>query len=163
MAQQGVEKVGLEKHDFGRTARMAFYGGGKTFSSHTLLGPYAAAGGGSENQTQQLLTFSPSHLRPRRDDLVQLPVPQGRDPQPPQRHHPRARRLRPAALRADEPVRLPVHHGRARGHRAQQEARGHLQPGPDQELDGVALGADGQLQARAARAQGARRERDQLG
>ncbi|KAF2177652.1 hypothetical protein K469DRAFT_719575 [Zopfia rhizophila CBS 207.26] len=27
MAQQGVEKVGLEKHDFSRTGRMAAYGG----------------------------------------------------------------------------------------------------------------------------------------
>lgn len=28
MAQQGVEKVGLDKHNFARTGRMALYGGG---------------------------------------------------------------------------------------------------------------------------------------
>lgn len=28
MAQQGVEKVGLDKHNFARTGRMAGYGGG---------------------------------------------------------------------------------------------------------------------------------------
>ena len=29
MAQQGVEKVGLEKHNLARTGRMALYGGGE--------------------------------------------------------------------------------------------------------------------------------------
>lgn len=31
MAQQGVEKVGFDKHNLARTGRMALYGGG-TFS-----------------------------------------------------------------------------------------------------------------------------------
>jgi len=29
MAQQAVERVGAEKHNFARTGRMALYGGGK--------------------------------------------------------------------------------------------------------------------------------------
>ncbi len=29
LAQQAVDRKGLEKHDFARTGRMAFYGGGK--------------------------------------------------------------------------------------------------------------------------------------
>lgn len=29
MAQQAVERVGPEKHNFARTGRMALYGGGK--------------------------------------------------------------------------------------------------------------------------------------
>jgi len=29
MAQQGVEQVGLKKHEWARTGRMALYGGGK--------------------------------------------------------------------------------------------------------------------------------------
>lgn len=39
MAQQLVEKKGLEKHDLARTGRMALYGGGKLFgSSPTIAG-----------------------------------------------------------------------------------------------------------------------------
>jgi hypothetical protein len=30
MAQQAVERVGLEKHNYARTGRMALYGGGKS-------------------------------------------------------------------------------------------------------------------------------------
>lgn len=30
MAQQAVEKVGVDKHSFARTGRMALYGGGNT-------------------------------------------------------------------------------------------------------------------------------------
>ena len=30
MAQQGVEKVGVDKHNFARTGRMALYGGGES-------------------------------------------------------------------------------------------------------------------------------------
>ena len=33
MAQQGVEKVGLDKHNFARTGRMALYGGGNNHTS----------------------------------------------------------------------------------------------------------------------------------
>jgi hypothetical protein len=40
MAQQGVEKVGLDRHNLARTGRMAAYGGGtslfSTFSENTL-------------------------------------------------------------------------------------------------------------------------------
>ena len=35
MAQHGVEKV--KKHDFGRTGRMALYGGGTSLVGHILL------------------------------------------------------------------------------------------------------------------------------
>ena len=31
LAQQVVDRKGLEKHDFARTGRMALYGGGKPF------------------------------------------------------------------------------------------------------------------------------------
>lgn len=34
MAQQAVERVGVDKHDFKRTGRMALYGGG-TFASQS--------------------------------------------------------------------------------------------------------------------------------
>ena len=40
MAQQGVEKVGLEKHNVARTGRMALYGGGIAPSSSSLPPPY---------------------------------------------------------------------------------------------------------------------------
>lgn len=33
MAQQAVEKVGVEKHNLARTGRMALYGGGKSTSN----------------------------------------------------------------------------------------------------------------------------------
>lgn len=33
MAQQGVERVGIDKHDYARTGRMALYGGGASHRS----------------------------------------------------------------------------------------------------------------------------------
>jgi hypothetical protein len=33
LAQQAVDRRGLEKHDFGRTGRMALYGGGRRYTS----------------------------------------------------------------------------------------------------------------------------------
>jgi hypothetical protein len=38
MAQQGVEKKGLDKHDLVRTGRMATYGGGSLFLSCIVHG-----------------------------------------------------------------------------------------------------------------------------
>lgn len=32
LAQQVVDRKGLEKHDFARTGRMALYGGGRSFT-----------------------------------------------------------------------------------------------------------------------------------
>lgn len=36
MAQQGVEKVGVDKHNLARTGRMALYGGGKSIAPFWL-------------------------------------------------------------------------------------------------------------------------------
>lgn len=40
LAQQAVDRRGLEKHDFHRTGRMALYGGGKTMIPQRTLNRY---------------------------------------------------------------------------------------------------------------------------
>lgn len=48
IAQQAVDKKGIEKHDLARTGRMALYGGGKltrrmsTLCSHTRSPPFSS-------------------------------------------------------------------------------------------------------------------------
>lgn len=37
MAQQAVERVGLDRHNFARTGRMALYGGGASTSNYNTL------------------------------------------------------------------------------------------------------------------------------
>lgn len=41
LAQQAVDRRGLQKHDFGRTGRMALYGGGRLPIMSNFYSPYA--------------------------------------------------------------------------------------------------------------------------
>ena len=135
MAQQGVERRGLDKHDLARTGRMAAYGG---CTSPLPPYPYPSA----------ILTTTPRHLRPRRNKMVRLPR-QARKPAIHKRHHPRARSLRPVPLRALQHGPLPLHHGLHGGQLARPAPQGRLSAGLPEELDGLAVGPVYQLQIRA--------------
>lgn len=152
-AQQLVDKKGLEKHDLTRTGRMALYGGGTSAqrllaSCHVWL------------LTTTLFSRHTSRLRPRRRDLVQAAL-AARQPAVAQRDDPGARGVRPGHLRADLHRRLPQQHGRAGGHLPAGEARTQLLGRAAYQLDDLAVRADGQLQARAAAAPPALRQRHQ--
>ena len=71
MAQQGVEQVGLDKHNLARTGRMALYGGcACSLTGPSTIDPQLDAG------MQLANTCSLARrLRPRRDYMVQLPRP----------------------------------------------------------------------------------------
>ena len=95
MAQQGVEKVGFDKHNFARTGRMALYGGGKSKSSHPPTPPQSTITGPNASSPH-------SNLRPRRHNLVRLPRTPHQLPLPPEPHHRRARPHRPDRFRLPE-------------------------------------------------------------
>ena len=81
MAQHAVEKV--EKHDFGRTGRMALYGGGTSCATPGTSIP-------SDNSHGSWLIYTPtlnSGLRPCSNDMVWFP-PTPHQPPIPKPHHP---------------------------------------------------------------------------
>lgn len=143
MAQQAVERVGPSKHNLARTGRMALYGGGTS----PPLPPF------SPHPPPSKLTTGPkpnSRLRPRRHDLVLLPRAPDQFPHGAEPDHRRARADGPDGVRVDEPVLLPVVDGRDGGDGPGREAAGDVLGGVEEELDGVAGGAGGELPVRAA-------------
>lgn len=105
-----------------------------------------------------LLRLHNSNIRSRRDEMVRVPA-EARRPEEQERGDRRQSAHRPVGLRLDEHVRLPQHHGADGGLGPEEEAGGQLYQGPDQELDGVALCAGGQLQVRPVGASGPPGER----
>lgn len=104
MAQQGVEKVGVEKHNFARTGRMALYGGGTpTF----LLVPPPSHTSPPLHRILQLTLSSHSLLRSRSNDLVRLPRPSNQLPLKTQPHNRRPRSDGPDRLRLYQSLLLP--------------------------------------------------------
>lgn len=121
IAQQGVERIGIQKHNYARTGRMTLYGGGTS--------PLAS------NSSRKLASsplflllethYSISYLRPCRNDLVSAPF------------HTRETRLseqnpccacdrRPGPLRTHELVCFPEHHGYPREEGSCEENRQYL-------------------------------------
>lgn len=125
MAQQAVEKRGLENHDIARTGRMALYGGG------TYLPPPSPS---------PSLTHPSSNLRPRRNNLVRLP-PTARKPLHTHHYHNRPRRYGPTHLHTDQSACLPLLHGDYGGVVAKSEDREYVHDGDYEELDVVAWSA----------------------
>ena len=110
MAQQLVEKKGVKKHDMMRTGRMALYGGGQSSRRMLISSP-----------SPMLIIYNNSCLRSSCNSLVQIPPTQDR----PSQQEPRDRRpccMRPARLRAHQPIHLPQQHGDHGGLFAQGEA-----------------------------------------
>lgn len=163
-AQQLVDKKGLEKHDLARTGRMALYGGGKRPFEPPTSPLYPPSSFPLSRLPHPSILLNPppfnSRLRPRRSDLVQSPL-AARQPAVAQRDHPRARGLRPGPLRADLHRGVPEQHGGAGGVLAAGEAGKELLGRAAHQLDDLAVCADGQLQARAAAAPAAVRQRHQ--
>lgn len=80
MAQQAVERVGVEKHNFARTGRMALYGGGILFPSIPFPPNHAA----------KLRVLNSSRLWSCRNNVVQIPPAKNQSPQR-KRYHRRPR------------------------------------------------------------------------
>lgn len=140
MAQQAVEKVGVDKHNFARTGRMALYGGGTLFPIPSLPLPTPSPSSFPTNK----LTQSPrSRLRPRSHNLVFPPRPPHQLPRLPQPHHRRARPDGPDRLRLHEPLLLPLVHGAHGGDGPEGEVEGNVLGGAEEELDGLASCAGG--------------------
>lgn len=153
MAQQAVEKVGVDKHNFARTGRMALYGGGivsppLNFSLCALLSQT------TPHKPINRLTPPHSRLRPRSHDLVFLPRAPNQLPHTAQPDDRGARADRPDRLRVEQPLLLPVVDGHHGGDGPEGEAREHVLGGAEEELDGVAGRAGGEFQVRAVGASG---------
>lgn len=138
MAQHLVEKKGLRNHEFGRTVRMGLYGGGTSLPS-------------PRSSPARLTRLRPSHLRPGRDQVVPVPAEQDRAPEQEARDR-SARRRRPDRLRVGKPGLVPQQHGHHGRRQPQGEAGEELRVGAEEQLDGVAVGAGGQLLRRAVAA-----------
>lgn len=80
MAQQAVERVGVEKHNFARTGRMALYGGGTLSPLDPLL----------SCPNLNLRKMNSSRLWSCRNNVVQIPPAKNQSPQR-KRYHRRPR------------------------------------------------------------------------
>lgn len=108
MAQQGVEKVGLDKHNLARSGRMAAYGGGKSISIILSNMPSSLLSILSQNYTD--VFSSSSRLWPRSNKMVQFPR-FARQSLLQERYHCCTRSRRSIRLRPDQHGRLPLVNG----------------------------------------------------
>ena len=113
MAQQGVEQVGPEKHNFKRTGRMALYGGCESSSHRHLLAHFPFV----------LLTHKPRRrFRSRSNDMVRLPRTADQLPHPSEPHHRRPCLDRSVRLRVMQSRGLPIFNGVDGGSRSERKA-----------------------------------------
>lgn len=110
MAQQIVERVGRDKHNYARTGRMALYGGGQSHPPFPLVRALPIHCSRAKNNYLILSTTSHSCLRPRGDNLVSIPSAKNQTPKR-ESHNYRPRPCRPVCVCEHAHVRLLKQYG----------------------------------------------------
>lgn len=145
MAQQIVERAGLDKHSYARTGRMAFYGGGQLHPPSPLMRTIPTHCFRAKDTYLTLSANSHSRVRPRGYNLVQNPPTKNHLPKPKSyNRHPRP--CRPVCVCDHQHVRLLEQHGNHGGFEPRREIKEHIWHRLGKELDDLARGAVGEFQ-----------------